>query len=259
MSDQTSPISSASLQQAEDAKAKNIIEMGLDFTAMKWLFQKESTPKILDRLETAFAKFHRIESQNDYDRLHEDFCNWFTENVPRAQKKKQREAGAPIKKSSYGQAAKVMDIAAKVYVYYCNMPSPEIARVIVPILHGALDNEIVQHLIRKFPGAGVKSEALEDIDCNKYQQLQSLVAKDVQEISIRRSTVSNMTTSCSVGLIVSYGARFGISPRRRCATNRALRELRFRRELRTRPPQSGCNVDRSGRCCTPRSAPLRLC
>ena len=57
--------------------------------------------------------------------MHADFCGWFTQNIDRAQKKKQRESGAAIRKSSYGQAAKVIDIAAKVYVYYCALPSRE--------------------------------------------------------------------------------------------------------------------------------------
>jgi hypothetical protein len=88
--------------------------------------------------------------------------------------------GEPVHRSSYGQAAKVLDIAAKVYVYYCNMPSPEIAKALIPMLRGALDNNVVQHLIGKFPEVGVRSNNLEDIDRNKYEQLQSLVVKDVQ-------------------------------------------------------------------------------
>jgi len=168
------------MQEAQAARTKNIIEMALDFTAMTWLFPKGSRPKILQRLEGVFAGFDCIPEPKDYDQLHSGFCAWFTQNVDRAQKKKQREAGVPIHKSSYGQAAKVLDIAAKVYVYYCNMPSPEIAKVLIPILHGALDNEIVQHLIGKFPEVGIRSKNLEDIDRNKYEQLQSLVAKDVE-------------------------------------------------------------------------------
>ena len=148
---------------------------------MKWLFQKGSTPKILQRLEDTFAGFDRIREQKDYDRLHGKFCTWFTQNVDRAQKKKQREAGVSIHKSSYGQAAKVLDIAAKVYVHYCAKPSPDVALTLAPMLHGALDNQIIKHLIARFPCAGISSENLEDVDREKYDKLQSLLHKEILE------------------------------------------------------------------------------
>jgi hypothetical protein len=159
------------LQAIQNAKKKMVIEMALDFTAMTWLFPTGSTTRILQKLEAAFAEFDRIREQKDYDQIHAEFCVWFTQNIDRAQKKKQREASAPVLKSSYGQAAKVLDIAAKVYVYYCAMPSPEIAEALTPLLHGAMDNKIVQHLLGKFPEVGIKSEKLEDIDRKKYEQL----------------------------------------------------------------------------------------
>lgn len=166
-------------QVVHNAKTKMVIEMALDFTAMTWLFPKGSTTKIIERLEATFAGFERIRDQKDYDQMHAEFCEWFTQNIDRAQKKKQREKSTTVHKSSYGQAAKVLGIAAKVYVYYCAMPSPEIAEVLIPLLHGAMDNKIVQHLIAKFPETGIKSEKLEDIDSQKYEQLQSLVAKEI--------------------------------------------------------------------------------
>lgn len=181
MSVEASPMLSASLEAAETAKTKNIIEMAFDFTAMMWLFAKGSPPKIHRKLETAFAGLGSIREQKDYDLAHADFCCWFTQNIDRAQKKKQRESGAAIRKSSYGQAAKVIDIAAKVYVYYCALPSRESAQALVPLLHGALDNEIVKHLIQKFPETRIKSKQLEDIDRPKYEQLQSLVGREIRE------------------------------------------------------------------------------
>jgi hypothetical protein len=171
----------ASPQAAETAKIKNIIEMAVGFSAMTWLFPGKSAPKIYDHLEVAFARLSSIREQKDYDLMHADFCDWFTRNVDRSQKRKQRESGAAVRKSSYGQAAKVLDIAAKVYVYYCALPSREAAQTLTPLLHSALDNKMVQHLIRGFPRAGVKSKQLEDIDRPKYEQLQSLVGREIRE------------------------------------------------------------------------------
>lgn len=172
---------SASLHAAETARIKNIIEMAVDFSAMTWLFPRKSGPRIYDRLEVAFAGLSSIREQKDYDLMHADFCNWFTQNVDRSQKKKQRESKTAVRKSSYGQAAKVLDIAAKVYVYYCALPSREIAQTLMPLLHSGLDNKMVQHLICKFPKAGIKSKQLEDIDRPKYEQLQSLVGREIRE------------------------------------------------------------------------------
>jgi RNA-binding protein YlmH len=45
-----------------------------------------------------------------------------------------------------------------------------------------MDNKIVQLLLGKFPEVGIKSEKLEDIDRKKYEQLQSLVAKEIKEV-----------------------------------------------------------------------------
>jgi len=181
MTGQASPILAAHVQEARAAKAKNIIDMALDFTAMKWLFPKGTTPVILQQLEVTFAKLGSIREQKDYDQLHVEFCLWFNQSIVRAQKKEQREKGAAIRRSSYGQAAKVLDISAKVYVYYCAMPSPDVAGTLVPLLHGPLDNQIIKHLIERFPSAGIRSGTLQDVDRTKYEILQSLVSKEIAE------------------------------------------------------------------------------
>jgi hypothetical protein len=59
------------------------------------------------------------------------------------------------------------------------MPLHEVAQMLVPILHGALDNQIIEHLIGRFPEEGISSNSLEDVDRAKYEQLQSLVVREV--------------------------------------------------------------------------------
>jgi hypothetical protein len=75
----------------------------------------------------------------------------------------------------------VLDITAKVYVRYCAKPSPDIARTLAPMLRGALDNQIIKHLIARFPCAGITSESLEDVDRGKYDKLQALVNQQILE------------------------------------------------------------------------------
>lgn len=150
---------------------------------MARLFSKGSNPKILSKLEDLFAGFDCIHEKSSYDQLHADFCDWFTKNIEVAEKKAKKSGRVIVAAhgSSYGQAAKVLDIAAKVFVYYCNMPSPEVAQMFVPMLHGALDNQIIGHLIGRFPEAGISSNSLEDVDRAKYEQLQSLVAREITD------------------------------------------------------------------------------
>jgi hypothetical protein len=44
---------------------------------------------------------------------------------------------------SYGHGAKVLDVAAKVYVYYCGEPSAEIAARLLPMLQAGLDTPMM--------------------------------------------------------------------------------------------------------------------
>lgn len=43
----------------------------------------------------------------------------------------------------------------------------------------SLDNQIIEHLIGRFPEKGISSNSLEDVDRAKYEQLQSLVAREI--------------------------------------------------------------------------------
>jgi hypothetical protein len=115
------------LQAAHDAKTKNIVEISFDFSTMTRVFAKESSTKILERLESFFAELVRVTTKAEYDSLHSDFCSWFIENICTAAKKSSNGRIIASCQSSYGQAAKVLDVAAKVYVYYCVQPSPNAA------------------------------------------------------------------------------------------------------------------------------------
>ena len=50
---------------------------------------------------------------------------------------------------SYGYAAKVIDLALKVYIYYCKMPSPAKVESLIPRLNVAVDTPILRHLFKK--------------------------------------------------------------------------------------------------------------
>jgi hypothetical protein len=168
---------------ARSARTKCVIEMALDFTAMTRKFAKGSSPRIRSKLEALLDNIGQVHDQATYDRIHSEFCIWFTQDVRIAERKvgKKVERTILAHASSFGHAAKVLDIAAKVYVYYCSLPSPEVAEILLPLLNGGLDNQIISDLIQRFPDSGITSENLEDVDRLKYERLQSLVRERIRE------------------------------------------------------------------------------
>jgi hypothetical protein len=118
------------LEVAEKEKKQNIIDMAVGFTAMMPLFQERSADLIKEKLADLFEGLDRISSDQDFSKMHRDFCQWFVKTIRLAKTEKT---------PSYGHAAKVLDLALKVYVYYCKMPSPAKAESLMPRLNGAID------------------------------------------------------------------------------------------------------------------------
>lgn len=162
--------SRAVLPDVEETKRKNIIEMALGFTAMIRTFAKGSKDSIAAKLDELFLRLREIRNRDDYELRHRCFCQWFTREI------RTNARVQPSGLASYGQAAKVLDIAIKVYVYYSGQPAPEVAERIIPWLHGAIDTPIMKHL-KKSKGAGrtIRATTIKGLDEEAYQALQSLV------------------------------------------------------------------------------------
>jgi hypothetical protein len=103
-------------------------------------FPPSSAALIKEKLTELFEGLVRIGSEEEFNKMHRDFCQWFVKTIRLA---KSEET------SSYGHAAKVLDFALKVYVYYCKMPSPAKAEFLIPRLNGAIDTPILRHLVKK--------------------------------------------------------------------------------------------------------------
>jgi hypothetical protein len=158
----------------EGTKRKNIIEMALTFTAMVRIFAKKSKKRVVEKLEELFLSLAEVHSRDDYEARHRSFCLWFLQNI-----KTNAKLGGS---TSYGQAAKLLDVVIKVYVYYCNQPNSEVAARILPFLHGAIDTAILKHLKKSKHARGeITATAIKDLDEGAYQALQSLLAKDQAE------------------------------------------------------------------------------
>jgi len=163
---------------AKEAKQQNIIDMALGFTAMMPLFQERSADLIKEKLTELFEGLDRISSDQDFSKMHRDFCQWFVKTIRLAKTEEP---------SSYGHAAKVLDLVLKVYVYYCEMPSPAKAASLIPRLNGAIDTPILRHLFKKLESNYRESFpphylwTIKMIDKEDYDLLQKIIRQDIRD------------------------------------------------------------------------------
>jgi hypothetical protein len=161
---------------ALEAKKKNIIDMAFGFTAMTRVFAADSDDPIKERLASTFRELEGIDSEQKFRELHNRFCEWFAQTIKHA------KGGDP---ASYGQGAKVLDIALKVYVYYCGLPDQARADYLIPLLNGAIDNPILRHLLSMLNAPDGKSLSpnqwsIKIVDKSAYDILQQLIRADIK-------------------------------------------------------------------------------
>ncbi|MGQ9545976.1 MAG: hypothetical protein ACUVTR_02265 [Dehalococcoidia bacterium] len=168
---------------AEQAKLINIVDMAFGFSAMTRVFEKGSTEKIINKLNEILSQITSVNNYMGFKNLHDDFCRWFQDNIKTAERKKN---GVVIKKSgsaSYGQGGKVLDVALKVYVYYCHLPDVKTANQIVKWLNAAVDTKMMNHLkeVAGLEASLIEATSIEDVDAKTYANLQRLVRKDIKD------------------------------------------------------------------------------
>jgi len=169
-------------QKAKEVKIQNIIDMAVSFSAMARVFEKGSAEKIKAKLNETVEDFFSLKSSEEYYEKHGNFCSWFTSNIKTAERWKNDEI---IKKShftSWGHAAKVLDIVLKVCIYYCNLPSVEDSSRILIWLNGAIDTPIMEDLKMRYSLAILsQTNTIESIDRQIYEELQKLIREDIRK------------------------------------------------------------------------------
>jgi hypothetical protein len=163
---------------AELAKTKNIVEMAVDFSAMMRVFSKDSKEKIKSKLEEDFSSLATTNTREQYEAWHQTFCEWFTHEIGTAEKKLKNGKSLNSEFASYGHAAKVLDIAVKVYVYYCAQPNAKDAERLVHFLHGAVDTALLKHLKSAYT-------TVKEVNEKAYRELQLLVRAESQCLPVR--------------------------------------------------------------------------
>jgi hypothetical protein len=166
------------LELAEQAKRQNIIDMAVGFTAMMPLFQESSAALVKEKLADLFEDLERVSSDQDFSKMHRGFCQWFVRTI-RLSKTEETP--------SYGHAAKVLDLALKVYVCYCKMPSPATADSLIPRLNGVIDTPILRHLFKKLEDIYRESYpphylwTIKMIEKGDYDLLQKIIRQDIKD------------------------------------------------------------------------------
>jgi hypothetical protein len=145
-----------------ESKQKIIFE-ALNFTTMLRVFVAGSNKKIAKKLLQMLAKIRNYES------FHEQFCYWFHRNIKTA---KSNQA------ASYGQAAKVIDIAMKYFVNYHHFTDTLMISKLKPRLHCGIDNLVLHHLRKRYPDACKNVSSLKDIDKATYARLQAYLNEE---------------------------------------------------------------------------------
>jgi hypothetical protein len=158
---------------------KNIVEIACDFSSMMRVFSKGSKEKIKSKLEKHFSSLTNIKTREDYEAFHLTFCEWFTREIRTAEKKRESREVLKSEAASYGHAAKVLDIAIKVYVCYCAQPDAKVSNRLVPFLHGAVDTQLMEYL-KSASSTTIRAKTIKEVDEKVYRNLQSLVRAESQ-------------------------------------------------------------------------------
>lgn len=167
--------------EASSIKNKNVIDMAITFCAMNRVFETGSKQKIAEKLEDSFGLLAGLESQKDFEKVHSEFCEWFVKNISTAKWVLKNQESKKSRTASYGQAAKVFDVALKVYVYYCDLPNCESAAKLLPLLHAAVDTLMMRNLRKKYPKDSIKAQTIKGVGKTEYFALQKLVAKHIED------------------------------------------------------------------------------
>ena len=166
------------LEIAKQVKKHKIIDIAIGVSAITPLFQERSSKLIKQRLADLFEGLDRISSNQDFSKMHRDFCQWFVKTIRLAKIEEP---------PSYGHAAKVLDLALKVYVYYFNMPSPAKAESLIPRLNGAIDTPILRYLFKRLEDFYGKSYpphylwTIKMINKEDYDFLQKVIRQDIKD------------------------------------------------------------------------------
>ena len=156
-------------------RVKTIVGMAVGFTTMMRFFEKGSVRIIEGMVEEVLSKLPAIGDQREFDGLHDAFCDNFVKTIHSS-----RSQDGEYPSASYGQAAKVLDVALKACVDYCQLPDVATSKRLLPFLHAGIDTYILDELKKREKGA-FKVWSLQEIDRDMYLRLQDAVIRHIED------------------------------------------------------------------------------
>lgn len=170
------------LNRPQEARLHNIIDMGLDFSAMIRLFEKKSKEKLRARITGGIQDVFSAKSKEHFQDIHSSFCNWGTNNITLAEKRKNGQVIKRAGPASYGQIAKTFDVVLKVTVYYCYLPDVKRSELISKWLNAAVDTKMMA-MLKKCYHTDVSPwpTAIEHVNSSIYSAIQETVRKFIQD------------------------------------------------------------------------------
>jgi hypothetical protein len=162
-------------------KIRNVLDMAFTFAAMNRVFERGAKERIVQRLEMTLSRLTEVADQSGFDKVHRRFCEWFTKEINTAARRGRGKQVRPSRPSSYGHAAKVFDVASKVYVYYCHLPERKTAERLLPFVHSAVDTAMMSDLKKRYPKNELKARTIGDVAQTDYYVLQKLISKHNEE------------------------------------------------------------------------------
>ncbi len=171
------------LKTPQSARLHNIVEMGLEFSAMIRLFEKGSKTKLRAKMLAAVEDIFKAESEEPFKDIHASFCEWGKSNIWLAEKR--RKNGQILKKRgppSYGQIAKTLNVVLKVAVHYCHLPDCVKSQQISRWLNAAVDTKMMAYLRKRYAGHFKPwPRTIEQVDRCKYMKIQEIVREFIDK------------------------------------------------------------------------------
>ncbi len=161
------------LNDPETSRLHNIIDMGLEFSAMIRLFRRGSKEMLREKILDESRHVFNAKSQEDFDKIHADFCDWGVKTICLAK---------TSENASYGQIAKTFNVVLNVAVYYCHLPNYKRSRNISRWLHAAVDTKMMAMLKKCYRKDFQQwPTTIKKVDESTYMKIREIVGKFISK------------------------------------------------------------------------------
>jgi len=165
-------------KRVREFRFKNIIDMGIDFSAMIRVFEKGSKKKLHGRILSEVRNVFGAKSEGDFRDIHSNFCDWGQKEIGLAKK---------AEPARYGQIAKTFDVTLKVVIYYSELPDSRKSTEISEWLNAAVDTKMMnmlEHVLNRKYSATIQPwpKTVGQVDEKAYLTLQKIVRKFIAEV-----------------------------------------------------------------------------